>query len=85
MPRTTRLLQLGETGQKFTNVFVKNFADELDKDELEKMFNKFGKITSAVVMVDDEGKSRGFGFVAFENPDEAEKAGLLFRTSTEEV
>lgn len=73
-PRAARMREMGETARRFTNVFVKNFADELDKDKLEKLFSKFGKITSSAVMQDVEGKSKGFGFVAFENPEDAEKA-----------
>jgi RNA recognition motif-containing protein len=33
-----------------------------------------GSIKSAVVLVDADGKSKGFGFVCFDNGDEAEKA-----------
>ncbi|VDN84101.1 unnamed protein product, partial [Brugia pahangi] len=73
-PRTARLREMGETTRRFTNIYIKNFADELDKEALEKLFFKFGKITSAAVMVDADGKSKGFGFVAFENPEDAEKA-----------
>lgn len=72
--RSTRLREMGDAGRKFTNVFVKNFGEELDTAKLEKLFEKYGKITSCVVMSDSEGKSRGFGFVAFEDPDAAEKA-----------
>lgn len=73
-PRSARMKEMGETAKKFTNVFVKNFDDSLDKDGLEKLFSKFGPITSCAVMSDGEGKSKGFGFVAFENPEDAEKA-----------
>ena len=73
-PRNQRLREMGETTKKFTNVFVKNFGENLDRDGLEKIFNKFGEITSCAVMTDSEGKSKGFGFVAFKNPEDAEKA-----------
>uniref|UniRef100_A0A914S5S9 RRM domain-containing protein n=1 Tax=Parascaris equorum TaxID=6256 RepID=A0A914S5S9_PAREQ len=69
--------EMGETARRFTNVFIKNFADELDKEKLEKLFAKFGKITSCAVMSDADGKSKGFGFVAFENPEDAEKRPFL--------
>lgn len=59
---------------KFNNVFVKNLAESTTKEELEDIFGKYGTITSAVVMTDENGKSRCFGFVNFENPDEAAHA-----------
>lgn len=43
-------------------------------DKLKEMFEKYGTITSHKVMIKDDGKSRGFGFVAFEDPDAAEQA-----------
>ncbi|KAL0726366.1 hypothetical protein Bca4012_022459 [Brassica carinata] len=59
---------------KFTNVYVKNLAESTTDDDLEKAFSEYGKITSAVVMRDGEEKSKGFGFVNFENADDAAKA-----------
>lgn len=78
VPRQQRLRDLGETARKFTNVFVKNFGDELDEDKLRTMFEKYGKVTSLMVAkeVGDGGKARGFGFIAFERPEDAEAAVL---------
>lgn len=53
---------------------MKNFSDKLDDVKLQAMFEKYGPIISCVVMKDGEGKSRGFGFVSFEKPEDAEKA-----------
>ena len=46
----------------------------MTNEKLKEMFEKYGSITSHKVMSKDDGKSRGFGFVAFEDPDAAEKA-----------
>ncbi|KAE8716713.1 Polyadenylate-binding protein 2 [Hibiscus syriacus] len=59
---------------KFNNVYVKNLSESTTDDELNKIFGEFGPITSAVVMRDADGKSKGFGFINFENADDAARA-----------
>lgn len=59
---------------QFTNIYVKNIDTEVAEEEFKELFARFGNVTSAVIQVDDEGKSRGFGFVNFETHDEAQKA-----------
>ncbi|CAK9165324.1 unnamed protein product [Ilex paraguariensis] len=59
---------------KFTNLYVKNVDKDLTEDFLRDKFSKYGKISNAAIMKDDEGKSKGFGFVNFESHEEAEKA-----------
>ncbi|KAH6782228.1 binding protein 2 [Perilla frutescens var. hirtella] len=59
---------------KFNNVFVKNLAESTTDDDLKNTFGEYGTITSAVVMRDADGKSRCFGFVNFEDADDAAKA-----------
>ncbi|KAK9811006.1 hypothetical protein WJX73_005608 [Symbiochloris irregularis] len=59
---------------RFTNIFVKNLADSVTDEKLRELFGEFGAITSAVVMRDDEGNSKGFGFVNFDQADEAKAA-----------
>ena len=56
------------------NLYIKNFGDELDDGKLFKLFEKYGKIISHAVMKHPDGKSKGFGFVAFADPDAAEAA-----------
>uniref|UniRef100_A0A915CUI7 Polyadenylate-binding protein n=1 Tax=Ditylenchus dipsaci TaxID=166011 RepID=A0A915CUI7_9BILA len=73
-PRAARMRELGESTHNFTNVYVKNFGDSLDREKLEELFGKFGPILSCTVMTDSEGKSKGFGFVSFENAEDAEQA-----------
>merc|ERR1712045_962695 len=64
-------MELGEKARKFTNVYVKNINEEYDEARLNEMFQKFGKISSVKVMKSEDGKSKGFGFVSFESPEEA--------------
>ncbi|CDP01307.1 unnamed protein product [Coffea canephora] len=59
---------------KFNNVYVKNLSESTTDDDLKKIFGEHGAITSAVVMRDADGKSKCFGFVNFENADDAAKA-----------
>jgi polyadenylate-binding protein len=58
----------------FTNIYVKNLETEMNPEKFEAMFEPFGKITSASLQVDNDGKSRGFGFVNFESHEAAQKA-----------
>ncbi|KAG5672844.1 hypothetical protein PVAND_002933 [Polypedilum vanderplanki] len=73
IPRKEREKELGEKAKMYTNVYVKNFGEELNDESLYEMFKPFGEITSHRVMTKD-GKSRGFGFVAFESAEAAEEA-----------
>ncbi|KAI3712264.1 hypothetical protein L1987_70815 [Smallanthus sonchifolius] len=59
---------------KFTNVFVKNLSESTTDDDLHKAFSEYGTITSAVVMRDADGNSKCFGFVNFENAEDAARA-----------
>ncbi|XP_038207972.1 polyadenylate-binding protein 1-A [Zerene cesonia] len=74
IPRKEREKELGEKAKLFTNVYVKNFGEDFSDEMLKDMFEKYGRITSHKVMYKDDGSSRGFGFVAFEDPDAAERA-----------
>lgn len=59
---------------KFNNVFVKNLSEYTTEDDLKMIFGQYGEITSAVVMKEGDGKSKCFGFVNFDNPDDAAQA-----------
>jgi polyadenylate-binding protein len=75
VPRKEREKELGEKAKKFTNVYIKNFGDDLSEEKLTEIFSKFGKITSFKVMSDEgTGRAKGFGFVSFEDSESAEKA-----------
>merc|ERR1712200_393356 len=74
VPRKEREKELGEKAKKFTNVYVKNFGEEMNEEKLNDMFGKYGKITSYKIMSEEGGKNKGFGFVSFEDSEAAEKA-----------
>merc|ERR1712066_424924 len=75
VPRKEREIELGEKAKRFTNVYVKNFNEAMTEEDLQKMFEKFGKITSLKLMKSDEDeKNKGFGFVSFEDAETAESA-----------
>ena len=60
--------------QTFNNVYVKNLHESVDEDKLKEVFGAIGKLTSVVIMKDGEGKSKGFGFVCFEESEAASEA-----------
>lgn len=62
------------------NIFVKNLDHSITSAELQDMFCKFGTILSCKV-VEENGKSKGFGFVQFGSEDFAIAAiGALHNT-----
>jgi polyadenylate-binding protein len=57
------------------NIYVKHIPKSNFNDEaLMKLFQPYGEIKSAVVLLDGEGNSKGFGFVCFALAEDAEEA-----------
>ncbi|KAM5246732.1 polyadenylate-binding protein 1-like [Ctenodactylus gundi] len=69
-----REAELGARALEFTNIYVKNLHTGMDDQGLRDLFSQFGKMLSVKVMRDNNGLSRGFGFVNFEKHEEAQKA-----------
>lgn len=62
---------MGEKGK----IYVGNLPWSCEKENLEDLFRKFGDIDDCVVICDREsGRSKGFGFVTFREPEDAEDA-----------
>jgi hypothetical protein len=58
----------GRRGQ----LYVGNLSFSVTSEDLKKLFSRFGRVRSAVVVQDrDTGRSKGFGFVEMDNVDEA--------------
>ena len=57
------------------NLYVSNLSFHTTDDDLRKLFEEFGAVSSAKVITDREtGRSRGFGFVEMGSNDDAQKA-----------
>ena len=57
------------------NIYVSNLSFSTNDDGLKELFEKYGAVNSAKVILDREtGRSRGFGFVEMASDDEAQKA-----------
>ena len=72
-PRKEREAELRAKENIFTNVYIKNFGDDVDDECLKEAFGEFGSVLSVRVMTDESGKSKAFGFVNFENFEDAKK------------
>ncbi|GAC1463787.1 MAG: hypothetical protein NVSMB9_01680 [Isosphaeraceae bacterium] len=56
-------------------LYVGNLSYSMTSDELKALFEPYGQIRSAEVLIErDSGRSRGFGFVEMENDDRANDA-----------
>lgn len=74
IPKRERQAKIDEIKARFTNLYIKNVPLEVDEAEFRSIFEPFGQVTSAVVSKDQDGKSKGFGFVNFEKHEDAAKA-----------
>ncbi|TPX60707.1 hypothetical protein PhCBS80983_g01590 [Powellomyces hirtus] len=72
--RKERMSKIEEMRSKFTNIYVKNLDEAVSDEEFRTMFEAFGQVTSASLSKDQDGKSRGFGFVNFASHEEARAA-----------
>ncbi|KAG9339706.1 hypothetical protein JZ751_023352, partial [Albula glossodonta] len=86
--RKEREAEFGAKAMEFTNVYIKNFGEDFDDEKLKQVFSEYGgrmmmaqccvsstgRTLSVRVMMDERGRSRGFGFVNYENHEDAQKA-----------
>lgn len=57
------------------NIFVAKLSSSTTSDDLRTLFEEYGEVTSANVIIDREtGFSKKFGFVEMANDNEAQKA-----------
>ncbi|KZT56426.1 polyadenylate binding protein [Calocera cornea HHB12733] len=72
--RKERQSKIDEMKSQFTNLYVKNLDTEVTDEEFYALFAPFGNITSAVIQRDEEGRSKGFGFINYEDHEDAQRA-----------
>ncbi len=57
------------------NIYVGNLHYEINEEFLKSVFEEFGAVESAKIIVDKySGKSKGFGFIEMPNEAEGQKA-----------
>jgi len=56
------------------NVIARNLPKELNQQDLHSTFSEFGKIISCKLEVYQTGESRGFGYIQYEQEEQADKA-----------
>ena len=55
-------------------LYVYNFPFSITKEELRLVFEKYGKVSECIIPSDDQKKSKGFGYVSFEDENDAIRA-----------
>lgn len=58
----------------FANLFIGNLDPEVDEKMLHDTFSAFGCVLTARVMYEETGKSRGYGFVAYDTFESSDAA-----------
>lgn len=74
---TSRIAALNqERASKYQgmNLYVKNLDESITDENFRETFAKYGTITSARIMRDDNTTSKGFGFICYSSPEEATAA-----------
>ncbi|KAI7986767.1 Heterogeneous nuclear ribonucleoprotein 1 [Camellia lanceoleosa] len=73
VPRADMQMQV-KREQKTKKIFVGGIPPSLTEDELKEYFSSYGSITEHQIMLDhNTGRSRGFGFVTFDDEETVER------------
>jgi len=55
-------------------LFVGNINWNASKEDLENIFGEYGELEEAILIKDENGRSKGFGFITYVNDADALKA-----------
>jgi RNA recognition motif-containing protein len=55
-------------------IYVGNLPFSIRNNELKELFSQFGDVEEAIVIMERPGRSKGFGFVTFTDPESMKKA-----------
>ena len=72
--RAIAAAKMASPGNSNANLYIKNLDPTFTEMMLWREFEPYGTITSLKLMMDEESKCRGFGFVCYETPEEATRA-----------
>ncbi|TFY76115.1 hypothetical protein EWM64_g7896, partial [Hericium alpestre] len=68
--RPSEMKDEGQEHQRATKLFIGGLAGSVTSESMREFFSQFGKVVDSTVMLDREtGRSKGFGFVSFEDTD----------------
>jgi RNA recognition motif-containing protein len=57
------------------NIYVGNLDFKVNEDDLQKVFEEYGTVSSAKIIVDKfTGRSKGYGFIEMDDESDASKA-----------
>jgi len=70
----TKKDRMKQLESSWTNVYVKDLDPLVTSEELTNVFGAYGNITSAIIMRNENGTSKGFGYVNFASHFDAVKA-----------
>merc|ERR1711966_514668 len=73
--RAPMMMSGGDDGLDTKKLFIGGIPWAFDSEDLKEAFSEFGAVADANIVYDREtGRSRGFGFVTFEDEEAAKKA-----------
>lgn len=58
-------------------IYVGGLSPETTEQDLQRLFSEFGSVTNAKIIVDENGRARGYGFVTFKSIEEAQRVQEL--------